>query len=98
MALPPLELFSLKEGAALLPGGSFRFYGASGPVCRGRRRFVTAGEEFDTYPFTSPLNSGTVHSVRSRISHTGLDPIGECRADSESGCESRVAHEMEVHK
>ena len=25
MALPPLELFSLKEGAALLPGGSFRF-------------------------------------------------------------------------
>src|SRR4051812_49295237 len=32
MALPPLELFSLKEGAALLPGGSFRFYGASHPA------------------------------------------------------------------
>ena len=60
MALPPLELFSLKEGAALLPGGSFRFMALPDRSVAGCQRFVTAAEKFDTYPFPSQLNSGTV--------------------------------------
>src|SRR5579863_1264017 len=53
-----------EEGAALLPGGSFRFCGRKGPVCEAGREFVTAAEFLDTYLFLSVSTSGRVLSTR----------------------------------
>ena len=49
-----------EEGAALLPGGSFRFMGFPGPPGAGSVEFVTSAEILDTYLFPAARKSGTV--------------------------------------
>src|SRR5438105_1884729 len=86
MALPPLELFSLKEGAALLPGGSFRFMALHG-------RFVRT--QIDSSPLVristhipSPLRAIQARFIQSAgpdLVHSGMRR--EFRSSVEPGCQ-----------